>query len=162
MRCDSLANEFPAKKNPLTTWAAAIAASALMMAACDKTEATGPASTARILFSSPKPASLWHVGDSLRVDWTIHDDPNDPFDGVEISLSPDGGVTWGALNKNAIGPAHANWGKFAWKITDSLYIQKQAGNVLLKGSKTCKVKVAQYSTQDPDKIVSTEAFTIDP
>lgn len=136
---------------------------AALSAGCSKDDSpTGPATTALITITSPKPGAVLHVGDSLRVTWSVKSDPSRVVDAVGVSLSPDDGKTWGAMHSNSIGPAAANWGKFAWLITDSLYIATQNKKFALKGNKTCKVKVAQYSTQDPDMIVASESFTIDP
>jgi hypothetical protein len=146
----------------LSASAAIIAAfAAFAITGCGKDDSpTGPASDAKIVISSPSAGQVYNVGDSLRVNWTVKDDPAEPIDGVNVSLSPDGGITWGGIASKSIGPLAKEWGKFSWKITDSLYIQLQAKNVLLKGCTQCKVKVEQYSTQDPLKIVTTATFSI--
>lgn len=137
-------------------------ATALVSGCAEADSASGPAGTALITITSPKAGAVLHVGDSLRVTWTVKNDASRVVDAVGVSLSPDDGKTWGAMHSNSIGPAAANWGKFAWLIPDSLYIATQNKKFALKGNKTCRVKVAQYSTQDPDMIVASEAFTIDP
>lgn len=147
--------------NPLVKISSILAAA--LISGCDKADTgTGPVGTALINITSPKAGSVWHVGDSLRVTWTVKEDPSRVVDGVGVSLSPDDGKNWYAMHSNSIGPTHPNWGKFAWLITDSVTIQTLNKKLLVKGSKTCRIKVAQYSTKDPDMIVSTEAFTIDP
>jgi hypothetical protein len=148
------------KKN-LSLAFAALAAMAL--GACDDSSSpTQSSSTARIVFKSPAAGQTYHVGDSLKVTWTTHDDPNDPFSAVDISLSPDGGKTWASIAGSSIGINSTKWEKFAWKITNKLYVQAKNDSVPLAGSTECKVKVEQYSTQDPDKIVTSAAFTISP
>lgn len=156
---------FPCMKKPSIAAGAALAlvAAATLSSGCSQEDSpSGPASTALITITSPKAGAVFHVGDSLRVTWTVKNDPSRVVDAVGISLSPDDGKTWGAMHSNSIGPAAANWGKFAWLIPDSLYIATQNRKYQLKGNKTCKVRVAQYSTQDADMIVASEAFTIDP
>jgi hypothetical protein len=153
----------PKKPSASLSAAAAILAAfaAFSFSACDKEESpSGPSSNAMITISSPAKGEVYNVGDSLRIKWTVKDDPADPIDGVTISLSPDGGITWGGLEGGSVAPTHATWGNYAWKVKDSLYIQGQAKNVLLKGSTQCKIRVQQYTTNDPLRIINTEAFSI--
>jgi hypothetical protein len=153
-------NKNRSKKNLALAFAAL---AALALGACDDSSSpTQSTSTARIIFKSPTAGQTLHVGDVLHVTWTTKDDVNDPFNGVEVSLSPDGGKTWAALHNNSIAPGSAQWEKFDWKITPKLYIQAKDDSVALAGSADCKVKVAQYSTQDPDKIVTSASFSIAP
>lgn len=155
----------PSKSNHARAAALAFtgALMAMALAGCGKDDSpSGPASTARIIFSSPSAGQVFHVGETLKVNWTTKDDSNDPFNGVEVSLSPDGGKTWAALHNNSIAPGSAQWEKFTWPITAKLYMQSLDDSVTLAGSTECKVMVAQYSTQDPDKIVSSAAFSILP
>ncbi len=143
--------------------ALAISAAALL-SGCDAASATAPDPTTGILtISSPKAGSTLHIGDSLVVKWSVKDDPNNVIDAVGVSLSADDGKTWGALHSNSIAPADPRWGRFAWKIQDSLLIQTLNKSVPLAGVKTCRVKVGQYTPANPALMVlSTEAFTIAP
>jgi hypothetical protein len=155
----------PPKKN-LSKKHLAIAFSALAvlaLGACDDSGSpTESASTARIVFKSPAAGQKYKVGQVLHVTWTTKDDPSDPFNGVQISLSPDGGKNWGALNTSSIAPGSAQWEKFDWTITDSVYIQTKDSSIALAGKTECRIKVEQYSTSDPDKKVSSANFAIEP
>lgn len=152
------------ERKPIMLKTLAAAAAIFAFAACDKSDNTSPdASSGLITITSPKAGSTWHVGDSLEVNWTVKDDPNNVVDAIGVSVSPDGGKTWGALHSNSISPENPKWGKFRWKITDSLYINTENKTVMLAGSTTCRVKVAQYTPSNPAlMIVTTGDFTIAP
>lgn len=137
--------------------------SGLALSGCSKDEdPTGPAGDpdAKIIISSPAAGATYHVGDSLRIQWTYKQDPVDPMDGFNISLSPDSGAHWASLLTNAINP---DLGKFAWKIADdSIYIQTLDAKLPLAGSSKCMVRVEQYGTGDPHKKILSRTFTIAP
>jgi hypothetical protein len=142
----------------------AAAAALGALAACDKSDSTGPAASSDIItVSSPRAGSTWKVGDSLEVTWTVKEDPAKVVDAVDIFLSPDGGTNWIALNPTgSIPPASAKWGDFKFALMDSIYSPDLNAKLELKGRKTCRVKVEQYSTQDPELTVTTGDFTINP
>jgi len=155
--------QFPSSVFGKPIGAIAICAASLMPG-CNDAAATAPDATSGLItISSPKAGSTWHIGDSLIVKWSVKDDPNNVVDAVGISLSADDGMSWGALHSNSIAPNNPKWGRFAWKITDSLFINTQNKSVALAGLKTCRVKVAQYTPSNPALMVlSTKAFTIEP
>lgn len=143
----------------------ALAAALFAFSACDKSDSgTDPVSSTKLItVSSPAAGSAWNVGDSLAVKWTVKTNPNDPskaVDAVDISISPDAGQHWKILNSGSIPPASAKWGNYKWLVPDSLAVGS-LGKVGLKG-KTCRMKVEQYSTQDPDLSFTTGDFTINP
>jgi hypothetical protein len=143
----------------LKTLAAAAALCAL--AACDKSGSTAPTSTSLVTVTSPKAGSTVHVGDSLRVTWTVKSDPAKSVNAVDILLSPDDGKTWVMLNSGSIADDSPKWEKWDWKVTDSLYVPAQNKKIAITGA-TSRIKVEQYSTKDADMIGTTEAFTIAP
>jgi hypothetical protein len=143
----------------------ALAAALFAFSACDKSDSgTDPVPTTKLInVSSPATGSAWKVGDSLAVKWTVKTNPNDPskaVDAVDISISPDAGANWKILNPGSIPLESAKWGNYKWLIPDSLSFSS-LGKVGLKG-KTCRMKVEQYSTQDPDLSFTTGDFTISP
>lgn len=144
---------------------AALAAAACALAACDKSDSpTDPGSATKlIVVSSPTTGSTWKIGDSLKVDWTVKAsaDPNKLADALDVLLSPDGGANWQILNKGSISPDNAaQWGKYRWKIPDSLLFKATGAKVSLKSATHCRIRVEQYSTADADLITETGDFTI--
>lgn len=113
-------------------------------------EAAGPSSTGLITLTSPKGGETFKVGDSLRVSWSVKDDPEAP-DAVDVKISVDGGKTWGWISKGSI-PKNAKpttWPNFSWAVKESTLI---AGvNVGLVG-KDMLLRVLQYSATDPKMI----------
>lgn len=133
----------------------------LSLAGCQEDDPTGPASDAKIFLSTPKGGESFKVGDSLRVKWTVKEDPSDPVDNVDVLLSPDDGMTWAFLRGSAgsIKTDSPFWGNYTWKIKDTLTV----GTVKhpLAGNAKCRVRVMQYSTSDSKEIATTaSAFTI--
>lgn len=128
------------------------------LAACSGDEAAGPADTGKVSLVSPKGGETYAVGDTLWVRWTVKDDP-DPVDAVDVMLSPDDGKSWGFLRSGSIGTASPSWGKFGWAIKDT--IQIGAVKHALAGNASVRIRVMQYSTDDPEKIATTaSAITI--
>lgn len=138
---------------------AGLLAAGLSATGCQEDDATGPASDAKITLTKPVGGETYKVGDSLKVTWTIKDDPSDPIDAVDVLLSPDDGMTWGYLRSGSITPLSASWQNFAWKIKDTLVVNTV--KVALAGNAKCRVRVMQYSTADSKEIsTSARAFSI--
>jgi hypothetical protein len=135
-----------------------LAASIYGLMACNST--TGSDSTAIINVTSPAAGSSWNVGDSLIVKWTVKQDPIKVVDAADILLSADGGQNWTVLNPGSIPPESAKFGNYKWLIPDSLNVIALGHKISLKGAKQCRVKVEEYSTQDPDLMTTTGDFTI--
>lgn len=134
-----------------------LAAALSLLAACDSS--TGSDSSAIISVSSPAAGSVWKVGDSLVVKWTVKQDPIKVVDAADILLSADGGKDWTILNNASIPPESPKFGNYKWFIPDSLNVISLGHKVSLR-SQNCQVKVMEYSTKDPDLIAVTGAFTI--
>jgi hypothetical protein len=143
---------------------------ATALAGCgDSSSPAGPASNAKITMTKPTGGENFHVGDSLRVRWTVTDDPADPVDAVDIFLSVDSGTSWIYL---PVGPTHSTgsikssspfWNNFSWAIPDSLDVPTLGTTIALRGNTKIFVKAQQYSTADPLKIAKTpKAITISP
>lgn len=130
----------------------------VQMAGCAADESTGAAGDALIVLKTPKGGETFKVGDTLWVTWTVKDDPSDPINAVDPMLSHDDGKTWTAL-RTSIPPDAPSWLRWGWAVKDSLTI----GGVKtsLVGNTQLRLKVQQYSTQDPKKISApSAAFTI--
>jgi hypothetical protein len=155
------------KKSPSFRFLALAAAFGLLMA-CDKTGPTGPASTKMLDLTAPATGSVWKVGDSLAVNWTVRADPTSAgreVGSVEVFLSPDSGKTWGSLTRSraVVADANGKWNGFKWKITDSLYIQSVNQSILVRGSHACRIWIRDYTlTKDPDLSDTSGVFTINP
>lgn len=137
--------------------------SGLALSGCSEEEGpSGPAvdPNKRILVTSPSLGSTYKVGENIRVQWTIKQDPVDPMVGFNITLSPDSGANWGSMVTAAIDP---ELGEFTWNISDdSIYIQRLDAKLPLAGSAKCLIRVEQYGSGDPFKKDTSEAFTITP
>lgn len=136
----------------------AVAGALCILAACNST--TSSDSSAIITVTSPASGSSWNVGDSLAVKWSVKQDPIKVVDAADILLSADGGQNWTILNNASIPPESAKFGNYKWLIPDSLNVISLGHKIALKGAKNCRVKVMEYSTQDPDLIATTGDFTI--
>jgi hypothetical protein len=159
MQFDSIINK---RSISLAAAALSLGLAAFAISACDD-PASSPSCTspsnpdALIAITSPACGSSFKVGDSIRVKWTVKDDPEAP-DAVDIQLSPDSGATWGYLKANSIPKAATNlWGNCAWAAQDSLLI----GGVMkgLKG-KQLQIRVRQYTNSDPKKNAVSGFITI--
>jgi len=137
--------------------------SGLGLSGCSEDETpSGPGGdpNARIFISSPAAGDTYKVGETIRVQWTIKQDPVEPMDGFNITLSPDSGANWGSMATAAIDP---ELGGFTWKIPDdSIYIQRLDAKLPLAGSAKCIIRVEQYGSGDPFKRDTSAAFTITP
>lgn len=146
--------EFRASAGLKTLAFAGLLVAGLSFSGCQEEDTTGPGSDAKITLTKPTGGETYKVGDSLRVTWTIKDDPSDPIDAVDVLLSPDDGKTWGYLRTGSITPLSPSWQNFAWKIKDTLVVNTV--KVPLAGNSKCRVRVMQYSTAD-SKEISTSA-----
>jgi len=135
-----------------------LAASIYGLVACNSS--TGSDSNAIITISSPAAGSSWNVGDQLAVKWTVKQDPVKVVDAADILLSADGGANWTILNPGSLPPESPKFGNYTWPIPDSLNVIALGHKVSLKGAKKCRIKVQQYSTQDPDLMATTGDFSI--
>lgn len=147
----------------------ALAAALCALAACDKSEPTGPASSTKMLtLTSPATGSKVKVGDSLSVKWTTKEDPTGAgrtVSAVDVMLSPNGGTDWGTLTRSgSIRPENTKqWGNYKWLVTDSIYIQDLNQKLPLKDMTHCRVKIQDYSLKtDPDLADESGDFTVTP
>lgn len=135
---------------PLTAAALSLGLAAFAFTGCGD-EATAPASTGFITLTSPKGGETYKIGDTLRVTWSVTNDPEAP-DAVDVKISADGGTTWGWITRKSIpkeSPTATTWPSFKWAVTESTLI---AGvNVGLAG-KDVLVRAEQYTPNDPKKI----------
>ncbi|MEO7424558.1 MAG: hypothetical protein ABI036_05175 [Fibrobacteria bacterium] len=128
------------------------ALSALALGACDKSDSTAPTTdpNAMITLTKPVGGDAFHVGDSLRVKWTVKDDPADPILSVDVEISPDSGLSWAFVpwgpsqTKGSVPAGSQFWNNVSWKIPDSLYIPSVDKTFSLKGNKRCLVRVSDY------------------
>lgn len=128
------------------------------MAGCAAEESNGPGSDALIILKTPKGGETFKVGDTLWVTWSVKDDPSDPINAVDPMLSHDDGKTWTAM-RTSIPPDAPSWLRWGWAVKDSLTIGGVKTNLV--GNSQLRLKVQQYSTQDPKKISApSAAFTI--
>ena len=134
---------------------------AFVISACDDPASSTPCTTPSnpddlIAVTAPACGSSFKVGDSIRVKWTVKDDPEAP-DAADVQLSADSGATWGFLFGGSIPKASPMWGNFAWAAKDSLLI----GGVM-KGliGKQLQVRVRQYTSGDPRKNAESGFITI--
>jgi len=135
-----------------------LAGSIYGLMACNSS--TGSDATGIISISSPSAGSSWNVGDSLAVKWTVKQDPIKVVDAADVLLSADDGVNWTILNPASLPPESPKFGNYKWMIPDSLNVIALGHKVSLKGAKKCRIKVQEYSTQDPDLMATTGDFTI--
>jgi hypothetical protein len=138
----------------------ALAAAVCALSGCDKSTDDN-ASAGLISISSPAAGAAYKVGDTLTVKWTVKTDPVKVVDAADVLFSPDGGQNWATLNSGSIPPESPKWANFKWAIADSVYITTLNKKIPVKGSKTCIVKVEEYSTSDPALMATTGAFTVD-
>ena len=116
-----------------------------------------------IILTSPLGGETFHVGDSLRIKWTINDDPADPIEVVDPLISPDSGKTWLYLSVASIRITSHSWGDFVWQVTDSIYVPPLDAKLNLVGDTKCLIRVQDYTTSDPLKRSATpKTFTIAP
>jgi hypothetical protein len=156
--------QFPSsRKNrtfPLAAFAVAVALAALAFAACTKSDsATAPPPDAEkwIALSQPLGGEKYKVGESLKVKWTVKENPSGTIDAVDVLLSPDSGKTWVYLNSNgSIHPTSASWNNFSWKITDSLYVPTLDDSVALINTH-CLIRVEDYATTEAMKQSTTHS-----
>ena len=146
----------------------ALAAALCALAACDKTDPTGPVATTKLLsLTSPATGAKLKGVDSLAVKWTVKDDATGAgrlVSAVDILLSTNGGQDWGTLNRSgSVKPTSKQWMNYKWPIADSIYIQDLNKNLPLKGSHTCLVIILDYALKtDPDLADTSGVFSIDP
>ncbi|HKP96044.1 MAG TPA: hypothetical protein VJ385_09835 [Fibrobacteria bacterium] len=141
------------------------ALAALALAACDKAETTSPAAdpNAKITLTKPVGGETFRFGDSLRIRWTVKDDPAGPIQAVDVLLSPDSGKTWVHLPygpaglKGSIKPDSPYWNNFSWKVTDSLYVPEKDASVKL-GNTHCLVRVKDYTSEAASNRSTTASY----
>ncbi len=127
--------------------------SSLALGACNKNDSGTAAAdpNAMITLTKPLGGETYHVGDTLRVGWTVKTDPSDQITSVDVVLSPDSGKTWvylpyGPLQNRtgSITPLSPYWNKFAWAVTESLYVAGTNSKIKLAGNAHCLVRVEDY------------------
>ena len=134
--------------------AALALAGSLGIAACDSnsSSATAPDADKWIALTTPLGGETYKVGDSLRIKWTVKDNPAGNIEAVDVELSPDSGKTWGFLpwgpskTTGSVKPTSPYWENFAWKITDTLYIASKDASIKLAG-RQCLVRVKDYLSE---------------
>lgn len=129
----------------------ALVAAAALLSACGDDPVSPTAQTnpwpaeKKIHLISPVPGTVVKVGDVVHVKWETR--TIDDVDAADIELSPDNGKTWGFyLDQHAITPADANWGDFAWTVTDSVTGGSKSANLV--GNDKVLLRVLRYSTSD--------------
>ena len=127
---------------------------------CDSstaTEATEP--NAEIAILSPIPGESYQVGSELPIKWRAVGKGLDEVNAVNIELSPDSGKTWLGLLDKSIGTGDPAWGVYPWPIPADIRIAGVAR--ALSGNTKVRIRISQYSTSDPNKIVvSPKTFSI--
>src|SRR6188768_4037791 len=95
--------DYTLSKRSITLAAAALSLglAAFAFTACEdpasSTPCTSPSDPAALItVTAPACGSSFKVGDSIRVKWTVKDDPEAP-DAADVQLSADSGKTWGFL-----------------------------------------------------------------
>ncbi len=137
---------------------AALAAAAVL-GACSEDDPTGPADNALITLSNPKGGETYKAGDTLWFEWKVKPDAMDDFQSVDPLLSPDDGVTWEPL-RNSIPPASPSWGRWGYKIPDSLELKSKQTKVNLKGNTKVRARIQSYGATDPKFQATSKAFTV--
>ncbi len=99
------------------------------------------------------------VGDSVRITWTVKDDPTDPVNAVDVMITADSGKLWAYLrSQGSITPDSPQWGNFIWKVTDS--VSSSGLKMNLVDNPGVSIKVEQYSSQDPKKRCQSDRISI--
>lgn len=142
-------------KRYATVAAAALFAglAAFSFTACDSTESPPACTTtndpaALITLTSPTCGTSFKVGSTMKVTWTVKDDPDAP-DAVDLMMSVDEGKTWGFMRTGSIPDLSASWGDFDWVVKESLTI---GGATVSLAGKKALVRVMQYSSVNPKQI----------
>ena len=127
-----------------------LALAVLAVIGCDS-EPAGPEGDpdAEIVILSPKGGETWYVGDSVDIKWALQGRGIQEVNGVNLELSIDSGKAWLGLLKGSLPTTER--GSYRWGVPGSLV--KLGVTYDLTAAAAIFLRISQYSTADPNKIV---------
>jgi hypothetical protein len=89
--------------------------------------AQDPWTDSSIETTAPKAGTIYHVGDTIRTQWTVHNNAT-PGGGLVVSISPNAGYNWVVIITETLKKGDTKYyqndsqGTFVWVIPDSIQL----------------------------------------